>query len=402
MSIVVRYAPSPTYLLSVADARMALINWLFAIQSGGTFLLRLDDIVTDSSAAEFAIGIERDLLWLGLEWGEFARQSERQDRHREAVERLRADGRIYADDGDTGRWRFRIEPGETVWDDLLQGRQAVDITGLDDPIVVREDGTVLRALSAVVDDIDFAVSHVIRGEDRLADTALQLQVFAALGAEAPQFGHLPSLAAAEEDTGSGRGGPTVEAIRDSSIEAMALNSLLVSLGRDGSVVPQYRLADLADGFDLSTYGGPSPHFNMAQLRKVNATLLRMMPFEMAETRLRAMGLELAGEGFWLAVRRHLDTFARAAEWYRICFSDLPPIVEDLDLVLAARDMLPQEPWDETTWATWVKAVAAKTDAAPGGVARSLRLAVTGKDSGPGMELLLPMIGRDRAVERLGG
>ena len=402
MSIVVRYAPSPTYLLSIADARMALLNWLFAVQSGGTFLLRLDDIVTDSSAAEFAIGIERDLLWLGLEWGAFARQSERQDRHREAVERLRADGRIYADATNGEQWRFRIDPGETVWDDLLQDGQAIDITGLDDPVVVRADGTVLRALSAVVDDIDFAVSHVIRGENRLADTALQLQVFAALDAEAPRFGHLPSLAGVMGGANAGHGGPTVEAVRDAGIESMALNSMLIGLGRGGSIVPCYQPSDLVEGFDLTAYGGPPPSFNMDQLRKVNAALLRGMPFEMAEKRLASMGLELAGEGFWLAVRRHLDTFARAAEWYRTCFSDVPPIVEDLDLILTACDALPEEPWDETTWETWVKQVATKTGKGAGGVARSLRLAVTGTESGPGMDLLLPMIGRDRVVERLGG
>ncbi len=402
MSIVVRFAPSPTYLLSIADARMALLNWLFAVQSGGTFLLRLDDIVTDSSAAEFAIGIERDLLWLGLEWNEFARQSERQDRHREAVDRLRAEGRIYPDEGNGAKWRFRIEPGETVWEDLLQGRQAVDITGLTDPVVVREDGTVLRALSAVVDDIDFAVSHVIRGEDRLAETALQMQVFAALGSEAPKFGHLAPLAGVMDGANSGHGGPTVEAVREAGIEAMALNSLLVGLGREGSIVPHQRPADLAEGFDLAAYGGTPPRFNMDQLRKVNAAVLRGMPFELAEKRLTAMGLSLAGEGFWLAVRRHLDHFNRAAEWYRVCFSDLAPIVEDLDLILAARDDLPEEPWDETTWEKWVKAVATRTGTSPRGAARSLRLALTGTDSGPGMDMLMPMIGRERALERLGG
>lgn len=410
MKTVVRFAPAPTGLLSIADARMALLNWLFAVQAGGTFLLRLDDIVADRSAAEFAIGIERDLLWLGLEWGVFARQSERQNRHREAIEYLRAVGRVYACndagepiDAESGcQWRFRVAAGETAWNDLLQGRQAVDTTGLDDPVVMREDGTVLRALSSVADDAELGVSHVIRDEDRLAETALQIQVFEALGAEAPAFGHLPPLTVEPAGIGpDGAGGPTVEQMRNAGIEAMALNTLLVGLGRGGEIVPRYELTELAEGFDLAAYGGPAPKFDAARLRAFNTDHLHAMPFEAAEKRLAKMKLESADAGFWRAVCPHLDYFAQVAEWHRVCFADVPTIIEDLDLVLAARDLAPPEPWDEGTWTSWVEAVVAKTCRAPAAIVRSLRLVLTGADNGPEMNVLLPMIGYVRALRRLG-
>jgi len=407
MKTVVRFAPMPTGHLSVADARMALLNWLFAVQAGGTFLLRLDDIVPDRTANEFAIGIERDLLWLGLNWSEFARQSERQSRHREAVAYLRAVDRVYACDAagnpvgeaEGCQWRFRVGAGETAWNDMLQGRQAVDTSGLDDPVVVREDGSVLRALSSVADDAELGVSHVIRGEDRLAETALHIQMFEALGAEAPTFGHLPPLAAGggEED-----GGPTVEALRDAGIEAMALNSLLIGLGKEGGIVPRYRPEDLAEGFDIAAYGGQAPRFDAAQLRAFSREHLRAMPFEVAEKRLAKIGPEAAEAGFWQAVRPHIERFGQVGNWHRICFAEVPTVIEELEFVLAARDLFPEGAWDSGTWSAWVEAVAARTGQTPGSAARSLRLALTGTEGGPGMEILLPMIGRDRALSRLGG
>jgi glutamyl-tRNA synthetase len=407
MKTIVRFAPSTTGLLTVGDARMALINWLYAANQGGTFLLRLYDVVP-GSAAEFAIGIERDLLWLGLEWGEFARQSEREDRYRAAFETLKDAGRIYADapseDEASGKepiWRFRLQHGEITWDELARNRQTFVAEGLEDPEIFVADGAFMRWFTSVVDDIDFAITHVIRDEERLAETSVQMQVFMALGATAPAFGHLRPMAIAESAGTSSGELPTVESVRASGIEAMALNNMLISLGRGPVVEPKYSLADLADGFDLAAYGDAAT-FDPAALRAFNLDVLHAMPFEAVEKRLSDLGLDEADEKFWLMVRGHLGSFSQTVEWHRVCFADVPVIIEDLDLVLAARDELPAEPFGAATWAIWVKSTAAICGVGQGSVARALRLAVTGAEKGPGMDALLPMIGRDRVLERLGG
>lgn len=408
MSIVVRFAPSTSGLLTVGDARMALINWLYAARHDGTFLLRLYDVVPNRSAAEFAIGIERDLLWLGLEWDVFARQSEREDRYRAAFDALRDADRIYADTesgngaaNDEPVWRFRLLHGEVTWDELARNRQTFVAEGLEDPELFGADGAFMRWFTSVIDDIDFAVTHVIRDEERLAETSVQMQVFRALGATAPAFGHLRPMTIAESAKASRGGLPTVEAIRDGGIEAMALNNMLVNLGRGPVIEPKYRLADLADGFDLSAYGDAAT-FDPAALKAFNLEVLHAMPYEAVEKRLADLGLDRADEKFWLMIRGHLGSFAQAVEWHRICFADVPAIIEDLDLVLQARDALPVGAFDATTWPTWVKATAARSGHGEENVARVLRLAVTGAEKGPGMDVLLPMIGRNRALERLGG
>ncbi|MCG8507930.1 MAG: glutamate--tRNA ligase family protein [Rhodospirillales bacterium] len=408
MKTIVRFAPSTTGLLTVGDARMALINWLYAAANDGTFLLRLYDVVPDRSAAEFAIGIERDLLWLGLEWGEFARQSEREDRYGAAFETLKDSGRIYADpdsdddaDDQPPVWRFRLQQGEISWDELARNRQTFVAEGLEDPEIFGADGSFMRWFTSVIDDIDFAVTHVIRDDQRLAETSVQMQVFKALGASAPAFGHLRPMVVAEPANASAGELPTVKAVRDNGIEAMALNNMLVGLGREPVVRPRYRLADLANGFDLSDYGDAAT-FDPAVLRAFNLEVLHAMPFEAAEKRLADLGLEHADEEFWLMVRGHLDTFAQAVEWHRVCFADVPAIIEDLELVLVAREELPAEPFDATTWPTWVKRTSEKGAVGEEDVARVLRLAVTGAENGPGMDVLLPVIGRDRVLERLGG
>ena len=233
MSVSVRFAPSPTGLLHVGNIRLALVNWLYARKSGGSFLLRLDDTDDERSTPEFAAAIEADLTWLGLVWNDRLRQSDRLARYREAAESLKAAGRLYPcyetaeelglkrksllarglpplydraalklSDADRARleaegrrphWRFRLESTPVAWEDLVRGPARFDGATLSDPVLVREDGRPLYTLSSVVDDIDTAISHVIRGEDHVANTAVQIQLIEALGGAVPAFAHLPLL-----------------------------------------------------------------------------------------------------------------------------------------------------------------------------------------------------------------
>ncbi|WP_316980225.1 glutamate--tRNA ligase family protein [Shumkonia mesophila] len=280
MSPVVRFAAIPSRPPHVGDARVALVNGLFAKARGGTFLVRLDEAAAEEATAEAAIAIERDLLWMGLEWGAFARQSERTHLYRDAVAQLLAAGRVYATEDGAAEpgWRFRLAAGEMAWDDLVQGRQAVEASGLSDPLVMRPDGTCLQLLASVVDDIDLGVTDVIRGADHIAKAAVQIQLFEALGTAPPAFGHLPMLT---DGTGKPLGkrlAPlTVESIRDAGIEAMALNSLLAGLGRGQIIEPSLSLSDLAADLDLASFGRFPPAFDLDALRQLNARLIGQRP-----------------------------------------------------------------------------------------------------------------------------
>ncbi|MBL6927826.1 MAG: glutamate--tRNA ligase [Rhodospirillales bacterium] len=443
MNTVVRFAPDPSGPLHIGNARMALVNWLFAIKAGGKFLLRFDDTDPARSPPELIIGIERDLMWLGLQWDEFVRQSERMDRYHEAFDRLRAAGRIYscyetpeelAKDADVRRvaglrpiygragmmlsdgqrrqfetegrkphWRFLLDDGEVSWNDLVLGQQTLDATNSSDPIVMREDGSFLDILPSAVDDIDFGVTHVIRGVDHVTAPATQIQIFKALGGEPPTLGHLPLVVDAEGRIVSKEVGPTtIDTLRDEGVEAMALNSVLAELGTGRSAISCLALSEIVKSFDIQEYTDGAPKLDPAKLKSLNTQLLGRMPFEMVEKRLTREGREHADARFWEAVRGSLSAFSQVDEWYRVCFGDVPCVIEDLDLILAARELLPPEPWNDTTWSAWIGAVGAKSGQSAGNLSRALRLAVTGADQGPDMQLILPIIGRDRVLDRMGG
>ncbi|WP_298696401.1 glutamate--tRNA ligase family protein, partial [uncultured Brevundimonas sp.] len=219
MSVKVRFAPSPTGKLHVGNVRTALVNWMFAKGLGGSFVLRIDDTDLARSTAEFEQGIEDDLTWLGLLWDERHNQSKRFDRYEAAAEKLKADGRLYpcyetAEELDRRRkvqlsrglppvydraalsltdaekaafeaegrkphWRFKLDGKRVAWEDLARGHAEVDTASMSDPVLIREDGLFLYTLPSVVDDIDMAVTHVIRGEDHVTNTGAQIEIFEA-------------------------------------------------------------------------------------------------------------------------------------------------------------------------------------------------------------------------------
>ncbi len=439
----VRFAPSPTGLLHVGNARQALVNWLFARAKGGRYLLRIDDTDTERSTAEFAAAIERDLTWLGLTWDEKAVQSERLDRYAAAAEDLKAAGRLYAcyetpeelglkrkaaltagrppiydrgalklSEADKARleaegrrphWRFRLEAGEIAWDDAVRGPVSFQAENLSDPVLIRADGRPLYTLTSVVDDIELEVTHVLRGEDHVANTAVQVQLFQALakngGGEVPTFGHLSLIAGAGGESLSKRlGSLSLASLRDSGLEAMTVNCYLARLGTPDPVEPLTSLDALAEGFDLARFGRATPKFDPAELAHLNARLLHVTPFEAVADRLP--------EGFdaelWNAVRPNLTKLAEAAVWQNICRGPVIPRIEDAGFAAQAAELLPAEPWDETTWSAWTGAVKQATGRKGKALFLPLRLALTGLDHGPELKALLPLIGRERAAARLAG
>jgi len=439
VTLKVRFAPSPTGLLHVGNARQALINWLFARAQGGRYLLRLDDTDSERSTPEFAAAIEEDLRWLGLDWDEKAVQSERLDRYSAAAECLKAAGRLYAcyetpeelglkrkvalsagrppiydraaldlseaqkavfeAEGRRPHWRFKLEPGEIAWNDLVRGPVSFQGENLSDPVLIREDGRPLYTLTSVVDDVELEVTHILRGEDHVANTAVQVQLFQALGGEVATFGHLSLIAGAGGESLSKRlGSLSLASLRESGLEAMTVNCYLARLGTPDPVEPYPQLATLVEGFDLSRFGRATPKFDPAELEHLNARLLHGTPFEQVADRL-PQGFDA---GLWEAVRPNLTRLAEAAVWQNICRGPVIPQVEDADFARLAAELLPAEPWDETTWAAWTGAVKQATGRKGKALFLPLRLALTGLDHGPELKALLPLIGRERAEKRLAG
>ena len=443
MSSKVRFAPSPTGLLHVGNARTALVNALFARACGGHFLLRFDDTDRERSRDEFATAIEEDLRWLGLGWDSTARQRDRLPAYEDAFARLRAAGRVYPcwetpeeleykrkrqlargrppiydrsalrlTDGERRRleaagrrphWRFLLQPGLVGWDDLVRGRVELQADHMSDPVVVRADGTYLYMLPSTVDDIDLAVTHVIRGEDHVANTAVQIQMFRALDAPPPAFAHLPLLTdIAGRGLSKRLGSMTIASLRDQGLEAMALNAYLARLGTGELPQPGQSLAELAADFDIARFGRATPKFDEGHLEHLNHQLLRESPFASVAARLDTLGLDHADAAFWEAIRGNLQRLGEAACWHEVCFGEITPVVPDAGFAAHAARLLPEEPWDGGTWDAWTKSIKAATGRKGKELFLPLRLALTGVEHGPELRALLPLIGRRKAERRLLG
>jgi glutamyl-tRNA synthetase len=442
MTVTVRFAPSPTGKLHAGNIRTALFNWLFARREGGRFLLRLDDTDAERSTEAFADGIREDLAWLGLDWTEEVRQSDRFALYDAAVEKLKASGRLYpayetpeelelkrrrqlargkppvydraalkltdADrakleaEGRKAHWRFKLEQRDVAWEDLVRGRQHVDAASLSDPILVREDGTYLYTLPSVVDDIGLGVTHVIRGEDHVANTAPQIQLFEALGATSPAFGHHNLLVGPDGQALSKRErSNAISGLREEGIEAIAVASYAATIGTSDPVAPHANLDELVVAFDFGKLSRAPARFDLHELRLLNARLLHALPYEAAAALLRVLGVD-GGPAFWEAIRGNLAVLGDALHWWRVVEGPLAPVIEDPAVCRAAAELLPPEPWDGDTWSIWSGAVKQATGTKGKALFKPLRLALTSEEHGPELKHLLPLIGRARAAARLNG
>lgn len=443
MSLLVRFAPSPTGLLHVGNARTALLNHLFARKAGARFLLRIDDTDTERSKPQFETAIVADLAWLGIGHDLFARQLLRADAHRAACETLKAEGRLYpcyetplelerkrkrriaqglppaydraalalsVDErsrleaqGRLPHWRFRLSGKRTAWRDLVRGPVEIETAGLSDPVLIREDGRFLYTLPSVVDDVDFAVSHVIRGEDHVTNTAVQIEIFEALAAPLPQFAHFPLLVGAGGEALSKRlGSLSLKSLREEEeVEPLALASYLAKTGTSDAVELRDSLAALAEEFAFEKIGRAPAHFDPAELARLNARLLHGLSYEQVASRLADMDIA-GGAAFWDAVRPNLARLSDAADLWGIVRGPVVPIVESKDLLGKAAELLPPEPWDDGLWPSWTRAIAQATGAGGRRLFHPLRLALTGRENGPELKKLLPLIGRAKALARLNG
>jgi glutamyl-tRNA synthetase len=436
---VLRFAPSPTGYLHVGNARVALANWLIARRDGGRFLLRLDDTDAERCKPEYASAIEEDLRWLGLDWDAMFRQSDRLDRYAAAAERLKATGRLYPcfeseeelafkrerarrqgrppvydrealkmtpeqraraeAKGKKPYWRFRLSLGTVSWRDGVLGERSVKLPTLSDPVLIRADGSPLYTFTSVVDDIEMGVTHIVRGEDHVTNTGIQLDIWAALGGDVTRiaFAHLPLLTDEAGGPLSKRvGSVSLRQLRRDGVEPAALAGYLAALGTSRDPVAAMPAA-LAAGYDIGTVSKSPARFDTRQMLALNRRHLQGLPFEAVRDRLPAG----ASEAFWLAIRDNLDLLSEARLWWEVTSGeiDAPPQPEDAAYLAQALRLLP-ETLDAEAWRGWTEALAAATGRKGKALYRPLRIALTGETEGPDMAALLPLIGRARAAARL--
>ncbi|MGB9142294.1 MAG: glutamate--tRNA ligase [Aestuariivirga sp.] len=435
---ILRFAPSPTGRIHIGNARTAILNWLMACKTGGQFILRYDDTDTVRSKTEYADSIADDLEWLGIKPTRVEWQSKRIDKYDAATERLKASGYLYpcyesADELDRRRkrlqarhlppiydraalnltsedrakleaegrkphWRFKLAHKPVEWHDLIRGPVHIDTATLSDPVLIREDGTYLYTLTSVVDDIEFGITHVIRGEDHVVNAAVQIEITRALGGEVPAYGH-HSLLIGPDGAGLSKrlGSLSISAMCENGLEAMAVVSHAALLGTSDSIHPCADYQELVEGFDLAKLSRAPARFDEAELQHLNAKLLHMLPWESVKVR-----LDYGNEAFWLAVRGNLEKLSDAKLWHEIIANKITPVVADEDrgFVSAAAQSLPAEPWDSTTWKTWTDALKLASGRKGKQLFMPLRMALTGLDHGPELAALLPLLGRQKVMDRL--
>jgi glutamyl-tRNA synthetase len=437
MSVKVRFAPSPTGFLHVGNVRTALVNWLFAKKHSGHFLLRIDDTDTERSKKEYEDAIKEDLSWLGITWDSIEHQSARFDHYRLAADKLRGLNRLYPcyetteeldvqrkmlasrgmppiynraalkltdeqkkkyqSEGRKPHYRFLLNDEEVAWDDLIRRTTQFKATSMSDPVLIREDGVPVYTLASVVDDGELAATHVIRGEDHVSNTAVQIQLYKALGYGVPQFAHMALLKTKEGEMSKRLGGNDIRALREAGILPMAVNSLLARIGTSDAVEAFADMRPLIDGFDFKRFGRAPANYDLTELEKLNEKLLHQLPFTAVKNK-----LPFADETFWLSVRANLKTIAEAKQWWDILHGNVQAGLnhEERQFIREAAHLLPPEPWNEATYDAWIATIKPTTSRKGKDLFMPLRKALTGLEHGPELKKLLPLLGRDKVGKRL--
>ena len=433
MSVVTRFAPSPTGRLHVGNIRAALHNFLFARKHWGTFILRIDDTDRERSTAEFDQAIRDDLEWMGLTPDKIVRQSERFDLYEREFQRLNDAGRVYAcyetpeelelrrkvllgrglppvyerrpanapvPEGRQPHWRFRLDhDAPIIWNDLIRGEQRFDPKLLSDPVVRREDGSWLYLLPSVIDDVDLEITHVVRGEDHVSNSAAQIQMFEALGATPPGFAHEALLVAAEGKLSKRLGSYGAEHLRAEGVEPMAMLAVLARIGTSQPVEPVASLDELAASFDFSTFGRAPAHFDPKEVELVNARLLHKLDYAAIANRLSSD----ATEEDWLLLRPNLERLSDFPVWYAVLHGDIePPELshEERLLVKDAAAIAEKLDWVAEPWRALTDELKQSSGKKGRELFHPLRLALTSRESGPEMAGLVARMGKDRAIKRL--
>ena len=434
---VTRFAPSPTGYLHIGNLRTALFNFLITRQKGGTFILRIDDTDQERSKQEYVDAIQQDLEWLGIEWDRIERQSSRLDRYEGAAQQLRDMARFYecfetpteldlkrkkqlnmgkppvydrsaldlseaekealrAERGQ-GHWRFKLEHERIEWTDGILGDRSIDAASVSDPVLIRADGQFLYTLASVCDDIDYGITHVVRGSDHVTNTATQIQIIEALGGAVPEFAHHSLLTGPQGEALSKRlGSLSLRDFRAQGMEPMAILSLLARLGSSDPVELRTSIDELIAGFDISKFGAAPTKFDAEDLKPLSSRLVSGLELADMADALDALGVpsDIQSE-FWAVARENVETRGDVETWWALIRDGAEPLIDadDAAFVATAMDMLPAQPWDDSTWGAWTAAVKEATGRKGRGLFMPLRKALTGMEHGPDMSKLMPLLKR---------
>ena len=440
MTVITRFAPSPTGLLHLGNIRTALINWLYARTHNGKFILRIDDTDQERSKDEYISKIKYDLEWLGIDYDDTFNQSSRFERYREQFEKLKADGRIYPcyetpeelerkrklqmasggkqvydrsslsltdeekrayeDDGRKPHWRFLLQTERLKWNDLLKGELDIDLTSLSDPVLFREDGVPLYTFSSAVDDIDYNITNVIRGDDHTSNTAVQIEIINAIDKNRITFAHHALLKASSGDKLSKRDNViSIDSFRKSNLEPLAILSLLATIGTSQSIELKDSLNQIISEFKLETISTSPGRIEIDVLNALNKKQVQKLNFDEVSERLKNID-EKIDEKFWNTIRSNLETVEGVKQWSDIVFDSKSIEAEDKEYIKSAMELIPDDPWDENTWELWTSAIKEKTGRKGKELFLPLREAFTGMSHGPEMKLLIQLIGREKILERV--
>jgi glutamyl-tRNA synthetase len=428
----VRFAPSPTGYLHLGNTRTALLNWLFAKHCGGSLLLRLDNTDHKRCEKEYEEDLYASLTWLGLTWDEHFTQSSRKDIYNDVIETLKESGRVYpcyetseelehqrqdnlakglppiyrplAKTKDLGRlphWRFALQNQLIQWEDMIQGPCAYHMSHLSDPVIMREDGGISYLLSSVIDDKDYMITHIIRGADHLTNTAIQIQMFEALGQESPRFGHFPLMThPGGEKLSKRKGASAIHDFKALGIPPLAICQALASLGT--AYECEGTLQDMARNFSLDHYGKSMVQWDINKIWHHSQRLLGSFSY----TEILKKGKNFLpkspelSEDLWMVIRGSVRSFCDITHWLDVCYGTVTPS-ESLQESFAQKALacLPPLPWEAATWSQWVDHMVLQ-GFTKGYVAPQLRQCLTGQDKGPPMKDLFPLIRADKVYERL--
>ena len=437
-----RFAPSPTGKIHIGNVRTAIITWIAARSMGGEFMLRIDDTDYERSKDEYTEAIKRDLTWLGLNWDDYAHQRDRTDRYATLIQQLKDDGRLYPcyetpeqldlkrkaqlnagkppiydraaldltdeqkakfeAEGRKPHWRFKLNNDKPiVWQDLVRGEVNFDPNTMSDPVLIREDGSPLYHLCSVIDDMDFGITHITRGEDHVSNTASHIQMFEALGATPPAMAHLPLISDADGGKLSKRlGSLSIENLRDDEgIEPMAIISLLARLGTSDPIEAFASVDPLINSFDFKKFGRGTPKMDVREIERLNAKIVHQLSYDDVKERPELSGVDAA---FWENVKANLNKVGEVKDWLHITQDSVEVGVADTDkdYIKLAAETLPQGDITADTWSAWTSALKEKSGRKGRELFMPLRQALTGMDHGPEMDKMILLLGKDRVLRRL--
>lgn len=439
---ITRFAPSPTGLLHVGNIRTALFNYLYALKNNGKFILRIDDTDTQRSTREFTDQIILDLNWLGIKIDEIYKQSERIEIYRKYFKKLVDDGFLYEcyetqdeleykrkrlisrrmppiydrssldisdeernkyiEEGRKPYWRFKLSGKKNIFQDLVRGEVVVDTSAQSDPVVVREDGGFLYNLPSVIDDIEMEITNIIRGEDHVTNSGIQIEMFSSLNKLAPTFGHHPLLVDENGDPFSKRNSAlSIKDLKKNGIDPMAINLLNASIGTSIKMTSVNSLNEISNFLVLDKLGRAPARFSIDQLNKLNSSLLIDLSFDEVEEKLRNQNI-FANRPLWEIIKNNLNNLSEYAKWDKIINEEIKIERIDNNFLNTAAEVLPEEPWDDETWNLWIENIKKSTNKKGRDLFLPLRKSITGLEDGPELKKLILLIGYDKIKRRLLG